>query len=302
MIKRIVILLAAAALLVMPLATAEVRVALSMGHTDTARDIAVARSILSQLDGDSFSVHLVSADGSLSRQISDIKGLVEDKPDYLLVSAVRSIGLGSAIAEARQEGVSVILVDHFSTDAAPEDVLTSIGVDWGWAGAACADILGDCFKDAQASLLEVQGASIFSATQEASKGFRAALREHEGLQLAGVLAGGSDRQTASQALLNFIEEKGFCFDAVFAHGDEQALGVINALLSASADEDIPIVCIGGGDDARRAMTAGKLFACVQIADAPGAEVADAIARDMAGENVEPVRLSRGSVQYAMEGR
>ena len=301
MIRRLIYMLAVL-LLLAPAAGAEaVQVGLSMGNTDTARDIAVVQSIQSALEGGAYEVRLADAGGSLSRQAADIRDLVSGRPDYLLVSAVRSIGLGAAIESARQAGIPVILVDQFSTDVPTSDTLTRIGIDWSWAGATCADVLDRRFQGESASILEVQGTSGFSSTQEASKGFRAELGKCEGLQLAGVLIGGSDRQTTSQVLLDFIEEKGFCFDAVFAHGDEQALGVINALLSAAADEDIPIVCIGGADDAQRAMTAGKLFACVRVDDDPGAGIAQALGVHMAGGDVAPVQLSRGAVQYAGEG-
>ena len=299
---RIAILFAVIVLFLhLPAEAERVQIALSMGNTNTARDISAAQSIISGLDEDVFEIRMTNAHGSLSGQISDINSLISDKPDYLVVSAVRSIGLSSVIADAEQAGIPVILVDRFSTDSPEKDTLTRIGTDWSWAGATCADILQQNCQDRQALILEVQGESESNSTQEASKGFRARLRESAGMQLAGVLTGGSDRQSTSQVVLDFIEEKGICFDAVFAHGDEQALGVINALLSASADENIPIVCIGGMDDARRAMLAGKLFAFVRVEDDFGHEVADAIRRHMQGESVEPIILSQGVVQYAAEG-
>ena len=99
-------------------------VAISMGDSANARQIAIAQDILAHMDRDAFEVQFRDAGGRQSQQIQDIEELLEENPDYIIISSTKAIGLGSIIHEAADQGVGIIMVESFSTDVAAEDILT----------------------------------------------------------------------------------------------------------------------------------------------------------------------------------
>lgn len=279
------------------LAQKNASIALSACDLDTARSVAIVSDVMDKAEQAGFTVEMRSAEHRLSVQISDIYQLMEGHPQYLVVVAVKAVGLQKAIRAAAEQGIKVILVDRLSTDARAQDVLCAIGVDCEWAGGECARILAAHFEGREAKILEIQGEAGASTTNGFSKGFRDALCDYPGLQIAGVVPGESSRETAQQGLLKFYERNGAVFDAVFGHSDEEGLGAVGALLSLEGEEGVPVVCTGGADDAKRALAAGKLLACVDVTPYFGDAVLSAIQRDAAGLTVEPLQLARGEAAY-----
>jgi ABC-type sugar transport system substrate-binding protein len=275
-------------------------IVLSMCDLDTARSVAIASDIMDGAEEAGYSVEMRSAENRLSAQISDIYQLIEDRPRYLIVVPVKAVGLRTAIRAAAQKGIKVILVDRMATDAAREDILCAIGVDGEWAGGECAKALAERFGGRPGKILEIQGAAGASTTNGFAKGFRDMLCNYDNLQIAGVVPGGFGRETAQQGLLKFYEQNGAAFDAVFGHGDEEGLGAVGALFSLEGTGDIPVVSIGGADDAKRALAAGRMAACVEITPYFADAILAAIRDDLAGEPVERLQLIQGKVAVPSE--
>lgn len=275
-------------------------IALSMCDLDTARSVAIASDIMDGAEAAGYSFEMRCAEHRLSAQISDIYQLIEDRPRYLIVVAVKAVGLRGAIQAAAEQGVKVILVDRLSTDARQEDILCAIGVDCEWAGGECAKALATHFQGRPAKILEIQGEAGASTTNGFAKGFRDTLCDYENLEIAGVVPGAFSRETAQQGLLKFYERSGAGFDAVFGHGDEGGLGAVGALFSLEGTEEIPVVSIGGADDIKRALAAGRMEVCVEITPYYAEAVLAAIREDSAGEPVERLQLIRGTVTVPSE--
>lgn len=284
-------------LMLSPVASAQQKpgIALSMCDLDTARSVAIASDIVDGAKSAGYAIEMRSAEHRLSTQIADIDQMLEARPHYLVIVAVKSVGLRKAIQAAAEKGVKVILVDRLATDARQEDLLCAVGADCEWAGGACAKALAEHFGGRQAKILEIQGEAGASTTNGFAKGFRDTLCDYENLQIAGVVPGAFSRETAQQGVLKFSEQNGPGFDAVFGHSDEEGLGAVGALFSLEETDGIPVVSIGGSDDAMRALAAGRLAACVEITPYFADVVLKAIQSDMAGEAVEPVQLVKGVV-------
>ena len=135
----------------------------------------IASDIMDKAEEAGFAVEMRSAEHRLSTQVSDIYALIDEPPKYLVVVAVKAVGLQKAIRAAAERGVKVILVDRLMSDARPEDVLCAIGVDCEWAGGECARILAGHFEGREAKVLEIQGEAGASTTNGFAKGFRDAL-------------------------------------------------------------------------------------------------------------------------------
>ncbi len=294
-------------LLLLNTAMAQTRVAISMNDLSTARTVAVASDVMAELQAEGFEVEIRDAGMSLSQQTEDIRELAAAGPEYLIIAPARSIGLRDVIQDVAAQGIKVIMIDRQTTDARATDVLANLCMDAEWAGRQCAQILAEYFDGRDAKVLEFQGEAASWSTYYFTKGFRDALCAYENMQICAVLYGEDDRQVSQQELLKYIEEsevagEGRGFDAIFGHGDEEALGVINAYLSIRGmeGERAPIVCIGGEDDTISALAAGQMLACVCMPTEYGGLVVETIRRDMAGEAVEREVLLRGEVITARE--
>lgn len=280
----------------------EIRIAFSIHDLSTARSVAIATDIIESAQAKGYGISIRDAEQKLTRQISDIGELLEENPHYLIVSAVKSIGLRDVIAQAAEQGVKVIMVEGLASDVDDGDVLCSIGIDAEAAGAACARILADHFQGASARIIEIQGAAGSWQSHYFAKGFRDALCECENMQISGVIQGNSSRQDTRQALLEYIENlpEGQGFDAIFGHGDEEGIGAVNSYLSMKLDgqDIIPIVCVGGHDDVLRALAGGRLHACLQLSPQYGELVAEAIGRDRQQLPVEKYQLAEGTAMVS----
>lgn len=287
-------------------ALAQVRLAISVADLDQARSIAVASDVMDHARSMGYEIHMDNANGKKSRQILGIERLLEKKPTHLVIVSAKSIGLSEVIAKAAEEGVKVLLVDHLSSDANPEDVLANISIDAAWAGSECAHVLAEYFDGAPAKILEVQGTAGSWNTYRFTRGFRDTLCDYPNMQIFSVLSETNERQSVQQKLLKLLEslrqDEGF--DAIFCHGDEGGIGAVNASLSASASshamKDIPIVMVGGSADVMRALAAGMIHACVYITPYFGQAVVETIEKDLAGEAVEHDQLVRGCVLYTQD--
>ena len=305
--KRMCMLVVLMALPLLNVAAAQTRVAISMNDLSTARTVAVASDMMSEMQGAGFEVELRDAEMKLSQQIEDIHELAGEGIDYLIISPARPIGLGETIEEIAAQGIKIIIVDQQATDARASDVLSNICMDAEWAGEQAANLLAEYFAGREARVLEFQGQPACWSTYCFTKGFREALCAYENLEISAVLYGEDDRQVSQQELLEHIEQsategEGQGFDAIFAHGDEEALGAVNAYLTMRGQwtDHAPVVCIGGEDDAITALAAGQILSCICMPTQYGSLVVEAIEKDMSGEAVDHEILLRGEVVTAEE--
>ncbi len=79
-------------------------IALAMCDLDTARSVAIASDIMDGAEEAGYAVEMASAEHRLSAQISDIEHLTEARPEYLVVVAVKAVGLRGAIRAAAEKG------------------------------------------------------------------------------------------------------------------------------------------------------------------------------------------------------
>lgn len=282
---------------------AEVRIALSMNDMSTARNIEIVRSIEdAAASDDECSLQICDAHGSLSEQKNDIIGLLDRPPDYLIISAVKSIGLKPVIAQTAMKGVKIIFIDNLSNDASKNDILTSIHCDEQWAAGECARILADYFGGENARILEIQGNKGEWSAYQKTKGFRDTLCEYENLQISGVICGTTDRYRVSKDLMDTVQLNNdrIAFDAIFCHSDEEGIGAVYAMLSLSEASayEIPIVCIGGHSDVMKAVRAGLIHACIAEKPDYGELVMEVIRRDLAELQVEREYKLIGNVYMA----
>ena len=245
----------------------------------------------------------MDAKGSLSMQIGQIETLLNDPPQYLVLSANKSRGFSEWISRAADLGVKVALVDCICADVDLDDVWVNLCYDAEWAGTQAAHLFAQYAEGAPSRILEIQSGEGAWYTNYIVQGFRDALCLYDNLQIDGVITHASDRLQTSKAVLNYIQrnEGEISFDAVLGHTGEDGMGAVNAFLSFydAPVQTVPIVCIGGESDVQMALETGRISACIYVSPNYGEQLMRIIAADQAGNPFEKQQLRQGEV-YTLE--
>lgn len=122
------------------------------------------------------------------------------------------------------------------------------------------------------------------------QGFRDELQEHNAkggaqLEIVAELEGGGAKDKGAKATEDLLQTQPDVV-GIFAINDPSALGALAALEKAGKDDRVTLIGFDGQPDGKLAIKAGKIYGDpVQFPDRMGVEVAKAIARHSAGEDL-----------------
>lgn len=267
----------------------------SVCEDGSVRSVAVITSFLEEVRENDMTIEVRSANQSLKKQKEDIKYLIKQQPQYMVVIPIQSIGLGEVLKEAYESGIKVILLEESVNDLGTDEYISHITTDPEWEGKVCAQLLGTYFAGQGARILEVQGRKGSSITNARALGFREELSSYPNLEIVGVVDGQFDRIIAQKNIRKFIE-KGETFDAVFGHSDEEGLGALGALSMVLDDiSNIPIISINGQQDVKKALITGQYYACIETTPDIGSYIIEVIKKDIDGKDYEQKIVARGKI-------
>ena len=186
-------------------------------------------------------IRFVSADDNSLRQMEQIREFVREGVDLLVVSPNQTSTITSAVEEAFDAGIPVILFDR----KIDSDKYTAfIGADNVEIGRMMGRFMA-AFLEGKGQVVEIQGLAGSSPADDRHKGFMEALSEHPGMKLLAAPYGNWLEEDGCQAMLE-LKEKGIRPDAVFGQNDRMALGARRALGEPS---DIPFFGVDALPDA-----------------------------------------------------
>ncbi len=221
---------------------------------------------------------VVDAGDDVAKQTSDIEDLISKNVGVLIVNPVDSDAVAPAVEEAIDKGIKVISVDRVVNGVEVSSQIASDNV----AGAKMAteyllELVGEGAKVA-----ELQGVPGASATIDRGAGF------HEiadtSFDVVSSQTANFNRAEGLTVMENILQANSDIV-GVFAHNDEMALGAIEAI--ASSNKEIVVVGFDATDDAKAAVTEGKMAATVaQKPDLMGQTAVETAMKLLAGETVE----------------
>ena len=186
-------------------------------------------------------IRFVSADDNSYRQMEQIREFVREGVDLLVVSPNQTSTITSAVEEAYDAGIPVILFDR----KIDSDKYTAfIGADNVEIGRMMGQLMADLLEG-EGQVVEIQGLAGSSPADDRHKGFMEALSEHPGMKLLAAPYGNWLEEDGFQAMLE-LKEKGIRPDAVFGQNDRMALGARRAL---GEPEEIPFFGVDALPDA-----------------------------------------------------
>lgn len=176
-------------------------------------------------------VRLSSANDDSERQMAQIRRMVAEGVDILIVSPNQSHTITPAIEEAYDAGVPVILFDR----KIDSDKYTAfIGADNVEIGRILGHYIADILRG-KGRVVEIQGLKGSSPAADRHQGFVEALEGYPAMELVATEYGGWLQDGGYDVMRRWLEE-GLAFDAVFGQNDRMARGAWEAMGKPS---DIP---------------------------------------------------------------
>lgn len=210
-------------------------------------------------------IYRVPEENTTEWQKQDLEQMLMENIDYLIISPRETTILEDILSEAKEKGIPVILMSSQADMKPGELYATSISTDYVQEGIMCAKILAEKYLGKECRIIEIKGTEGSSIARDRSAGFREEISKHKNLSIVGTEIGDFNRITAQRAMEHIIVNYPNQFDAVFAHSDEDGLGVLQALKVAGYEpgKNISLVSVNGLQDVIKAIIAGEYTATVE---------------------------------------
>ncbi|MDD4112242.1 MAG: sugar ABC transporter substrate-binding protein [Herbinix sp.] len=197
---------------------------------------------------------MLGGDNDVTKQVAQIEDFISQGVDAIVVQAVDTTGIVTAVEEANEAGIPVFTTAETPTGG---DIVCSISFDSyesGYNGGTyIADVLGG-----EGKVVELVGVLGQETSREKSRGFAEAIEKFDGIEILSSQPAEYDRATAMNIMENWLQTYDQ-IDAVYAANDEMALGAMQAIEAAGIN-DIFVMGNDGTDEALEAVIAGTLGA------------------------------------------
>jgi ribose transport system substrate-binding protein len=226
---------------------------------------------------------------NVDQQVSILEDQVRRGVKALVVAPAGSAQVMSALEQARQRGIPVVLID---TDAPFAGKVTYIGTDNRKGGQLAARCLIDKLGGTGAVAL-ISGVPGNESQDERAKGFVDAVAQVPAMKLVAQQPANSERSLGLTVMENILtahpEVKG-----VFCTNDQMALGAMEALEARGQRGKVLIVGFDATKEAVQAAVDGKLAGTVaQNPRAMGQKGVEAALAVLAGQTVDK-RIDTGT--------
>lgn len=207
-------------------------------------------------------LHYMDANGNSTLQADQVRKLINQGIDILVISPNEARPLTPIVEEAYNKGVPVIVIDRKTASAA---YTAYVGADNFLIGKMAGEYVGNVLKG-KGSIIEVMGLPGSSPTIERQRGFAEGLKKYPGIKIINQIYGNWQKKDTEVQLSN-IKSSVVDADAIFAHNDQMASGsrkMINELKLAKQIKVIGIDALpgaGGGLQmiSNKILTASVLY-------------------------------------------
>ncbi len=250
--------------------------------------IAETNSIRTEAALRGYELIYLDARSSTTQQVQDVRSLIAQKVDYIVLAPREYEALAPALADARAAGIPLILVDRAARGEPGRDYLTLIASDFVEEGERAGLWLAAATQG-RASIIELQGTLDASPTTGRKEGFAKAIARFPGMRIIDSESAGFERTVGQEVMEGMIKVHHGEITAVYAHNDEMAIGAIQALKAAGLvpGRDVILVSADGERDALKAIIANELGASVECNPRLGPKIFDVIDAYRRGESIPP---------------
>ncbi len=242
------------------------------------------------------------AAGSAAKQVADVRSMIAQKVDVILLSPREEKPLVPAVMEAKKAGIPMLLIDR-NVDASQavggKDFAAFIGSDFVKEGYMAAEILTKAMNG-KASIIELQGSTGSSPANDRKSGFANYIKDHPEMVIIASQSGDFARDKGRQVFETLYQANPGA-TALYSHNDEMTMGAIAAMEAAgkAPGKDLIIATIDGTKDATQAILDGKVLVCIECNPKFGPAAFDAIVKLGNGEMLEPKLVNTDRI-FTME--
>ena len=187
------------------------------------------------------------ANGNSQRQIQQVKNMVDEGIDLLIISPNEAQPLTGVVEQTYNKGIPVIVIDRKTSS---ELYTAYVGADNYQIGKMAGEYLGSLLKN-KGNILEIMGLPGSSPAIERDRGFADGLKKFGNVHITAQVYGDWLKDHAKNQLQQIIPSLKN-IDAVFAHNDVMAQGARQVLNQARLNKNIKVVGVdalpgeGGG--------------------------------------------------------
>ncbi len=233
-------------------------------------------------------------------QIAAIRAFVAQGVDAILLAPVVATGWDSALEEAKDADIPVVLLDR-QVDSSDDLYLTAVGSNLVHEGEVAGQWLVETVGDQPCRVVELQGTTGSSPAIDRATGFRNSLEGHDNLEIVRSQTGDFTRSQGKEVMESFLqaENGGADICALYAHNDDMAVGAIQAIKEAGLNpgDDILIVAIDAVPDYFKAMAEGDANATVELTPNMAGPAFDALEAYWADGTMPPKFIQTESRLY-----
>lgn len=255
--------------------------------------IAETNSIFHEAKKRNIELVYTDAKSQTAKQVADVKELIAQKVNYIILAPREYLGLAPALQAAKKAKIPVILIDRDAAGTPGVDYVTLLASDFIEEGERAAAWLVQK-TNGKANIVELSGTIGSSVARDRSEGFRKVIRNYHGMKIIASETGEFIRVNGQKVMENIIQAKGTEITAIFAHNDEMAIGAIQALKAAgmTPGKDVVLVSVDGEKDALKAIVAGELGASVECNPRFGPQVFEVIEKHRKGDHIPPKIINK----------
>jgi ribose transport system substrate-binding protein len=226
-----------------------------------------------------------NANSQASKQISDIRDMIAQDVDAIIVAPLLEEGMDPALNAANEAGIPVFLIDRETAGKPCEDYITFMGSNFYEQGERAAKIMAGLTNE-KAKVAVLEGTPGASVTIDRTQGFEKALKKYPNMDIV-VSQTGEFLRTKGQTVMEQLIQANPDIDAVYAENDEMALGAIQALKDAGKDPgtDVKVVSIDGTEQAVQAIITGDINAVIETNPRFGPLAFDTIDKYLKGKPI-----------------
>lgn len=200
-------------------------------------------------------VIVLDANDNVSKQISDVEDLIQQKVDVIIINPTDSDAVVTAVEAANEANIPVVTIDRSANGG---DVTSYIASDNVKGGVMAAEYIVEALGG-KGKVVEIQGIPGASPTRDRGNGFHSIVDNEEGIEVVASQPADYDRAKGLETMENILQAHPE-IDAVFAHNDEMALGALEAI--EASQRSIILVGFDATDDGLKAIEEGRMAATI----------------------------------------
>ncbi len=212
--------------------------------------IVMKEALLEAADSIGAKVYYTDARHDVNKQISDIEDMIMKGIDVLLLNPADSVGIETAVIEAKEAGVIVVAIDA-QANGPLDSFVGSKNYDAGYkAGMEMAKDI-----DGKGKVAILDGIPVVPILERV-RGFKAAMEEYADIEIVDVQNGRQERAKAMSVVENMLQANPD-LDAIFSVNDTGSLGALAAIQSSG--KDVYLYSVDGHPEAVEAILNGDIF-------------------------------------------